>query len=91
MPRRQPDRYVQTNYCEQPCGPVCRHVRGPLPRISLEPPGWLQAALAQLTATRRRSAPGADVGAVVACPVRERLIAGAYLRGPVINPAARPA
>jgi hypothetical protein len=85
MPRRPP------SPSEQPCGSVCRHVRGPLPQIGLDAPAWLRAGLNRLAAAGHRSAPGADVRAAVACPVRERLMARAYLRGPVSTRAAVPA
>lgn len=85
MPRWQP------SYLEQPCGPVCQHVYAPLPRLSARVPEWLEAGLTRLTATGQRSEPFAPADRVVSCPGRERLIAAAYMRGPVSNPAAEPA
>lgn len=85
MPRRQ------QRHLENPCGQICRHVRGPVPRISLDVPAWLLAGLARLATEGGRSALFADPAVIVACPVRERLIAQAYQRGPMFDIAAVPA
>ncbi|MEV4509217.1 hypothetical protein AB0K00_09705 [Dactylosporangium sp. NPDC049525] len=75
-----------------PCRGICRHTDGS-PRVLLDPDvaADINAVLRRFPSTTSTvPAPAVDYRAVVSCPVREQLIARAYLRSPMFSRAALP-